>query len=49
MGLSFIIVILVAFVVFMFTTEGVSDAAKRVVLGIAVIGILYVIYKMIWG
>lgn len=49
MGISILIVLVVAFVTFMYTTEGVSDEAKRIVLVIAIIFALYFIKKMVWG
>ena len=49
MGISILIVIVVAFVTFMYTTEGVSDEAKRVVLVIAIAFGIYFIKKLVWG
>lgn len=47
MVLSIIILLLVLFMVFMFTAEGVDDSAKRISIGIAVIVILWIIMKIL--
>lgn len=47
MALSFIIVLLILFLVFMFTAEGVSDSAKNITIGISVIAIIWIIFKIL--
>ena len=47
MAISLIILVLVLFLVFMFTAEGVSDSAKRISVGIGVVGVLWLIIKIL--
>ncbi|MGV3076390.1 hypothetical protein ACEE21_15025 [Clostridium baratii] len=47
MALSFLIMLLVLFLVFMFTAEGVSDSAKTISIGLSVIAIIWIIFKIL--
>lgn len=49
MAIALSIVFLVCFVVFMFTTDGVSDSAKRVVLGLTIVLGFIIVIKVIGG
>jgi len=47
MGVSLMIIILIFFEVFMFTAEGVSDSAKKISVGIGVIMVIWLIFKIL--
>lgn len=47
MELSFIILLLVLFLVFMFTAEGISDSAKKISVFIGVVFALWIIIKIL--
>jgi hypothetical protein len=47
MELSFIILLLVLFLVFMFTAEGISDSAKRISMFIGIVFVLWIIIKIL--
>lgn len=49
MGLSLLIVLVVTFLIFMYTAEGVSDKAKTVSMVIGVIFVIFLIYKVVKG
>lgn len=47
MELSIVIVLLVLFSVLMFTSEGVDDSSKRIALGLCVVGVVWILFKVV--
>lgn len=47
MVVSFAIILIILFSVFMFTAEGVSDSAKNITIGIIVIFVIWMIFKIL--
>lgn len=47
MAISLMIIILTLFEVFMFTAEGVSDSAKKISIGIGIVIIIWIIFKIL--
>lgn len=49
MGISVLIVIVVMFLIFMFSAKGVEDSAKNVSLVIGIVLIIFILFKVIRG
>ena len=47
MVIAIVIVLLVLFSVLMFTSEGVDDSSKRVALALCVVGVVWILFKLV--
>lgn len=49
MIISLLIVLLVMFSVFMFSIKGLDESAKNVSIGVSIVGVIFILFKVIGG